>query len=255
MAKTNRQDKVDRRAKRAAKGEREIKDKFLEERERKINNSPLVPMNELQKEYINLIRDKQVVIATGFAGTSKTYIPTVIACDKYLMGEIDQIYITRPAVSNSKSLGYFSGDLVEKMSNWLGPVLTTMKERLGQGTLEVAIKNGDITFLPFEVLKGYSFKNCFVLCDEAEDVTVDEAKKFITRIGENCTAVLAGDVTQSELKDRSGLVKLVELIRKTPMLESTSGLVDFNRPSDIVRSRVCKEWILAFRSDESDGKA
>lgn len=246
----NRKKKVDRRQQRVDRGEREIKEKFMEERSNKINNSPLVPMNELQKQYMEMIEEKDIVISTGLAGTSKTYIPTVMACDKYLLGEINQIYITRPAISNSKSLGFMQGDLVTKMSNWLGPVLAVMKERLGAGTLEVGIKNGNIAFVPFEFIKGYSFSNAFVLCDEAEDINIEEAKKFVTRIGTNCTAVLAGDISQSELKDKSGLKKLIELVKTNPQLESSSAWVDFNRPSDIVRSDTCREWILAFRRDE-----
>lgn len=247
---TKRSKTENRHEARVNRGQKELKDKFLEERERKINNSPLVPMNELQKRYIESIRNKQVIIATGLAGTSKTYIPTVMACDRYLLGEIDHIYITRAAISNSKSLGFFSGDIIEKSKNWLGPVLKVMEDRLGQATLEIAIKRGDIIFVPFEVIKGYSFNNAFVLCDEAEDITVDEAKKFVTRIGENCTAVLSGDISQSELKDKSGLKKLVEIAQNNPQLEHTTAWIDFNRPSDIVRSDVCREWILAFRRDE-----
>lgn len=230
---------------------RKPKEKFAVAREELIATRPLVPLNEIQKEYIDLIKRKNIVIATGLPGTSKTYIPTVMACDAYRQNSVDSIYITRPAVSNSKSLGFFGGDLVEKMSNWLGPVLTTMRERLGQGALEIAIKRRDIQFVPFEVIKGYSFKDCFVICDEAEDVSIDEAKKFITRIGSNCTAVLAGDIGQSELKERSGLRRLVDMIQRNPELEDCTGWVDFNRPSDIVRSETCKSWTMAFYREEN----
>lgn len=228
-----------------------VKEKFQHEREERINESPLKPMNHLQKEYIRLIREKSIIIASGYPGTSKTYIPTVMACDAYRSGQIEHIYITRPAVSNSKSLGFWSGDLVSKMQNWLGPVLAVMTERLGQGALEVAIKRGDIVFVPFEVIKGHSFKNCYVLLDEAEDITVEEAKKFVTRLGENCTAVLAGDIGQSELGAKSGLRRLIELAEANPELEETTGWVDFNRPEDIVRSRVCKDWTMAFYREEN----
>lgn len=231
---------------------KQVKEKFQQEREEKIVTSPLRPMNHLQKEYIRLIREKDLVIATGLPGTSKTYIPTVMACDEYRAGKIESIYITRPAISNSKSLGYFGGDLVEKMSNWLGPVLMTMKERLGQGTLEIAIKRGDIAFIPFEVIKGYSLKNCFVICDEAEDISAEEAKKFVTRLAENCTAVLAGDLGQSELGERSGLRRLVELAQANPELEATTGWVDFNRPEEIVRSKLCRDWTMAFYRSENE---
>ena len=114
---------------------------------------------------------------------------------------------------------------------------------------EVAIKNGDITFVPLETIKGMSFgKRTFVLCDEAEDITVTEAKSIVTRQGGG-TMVLAGDVEQSALSEKSGLSWLIKMVEKHPELEDTTGFVDFNRPSDIVRSDSCKQWILAMRRD------
>ena len=235
------------RASKAAAGtEKIVKEKFAEERR---SVSPLVPMNELQAKYIKLINSKPLIIASGFAGTSKTYVPTVMACDKLRKGEIDKIYLTRPSVSNSKSLGYFSGDIFQKMQSWLMPVLSTLYERLGRGAAEVAIKNGDITFVPLETIKGMSFgKRTFVLCDEAEDITITEAKSIVTRQGGG-TMVLAGDVEQSALSEKSGLSWLIKMVEKHPGLEDTTGFVDFNRPSDIVRSDSCKQWILAMRRD------
>lgn len=230
---------------------RVVKEKFVQERAEKINSSPLKPLNELQGQYIKYIREKAVVLATGFPGTSKTYIPVVMACDDYRAGNVDHIYLTRPAISNSKSLGFYGGSLEEKMANWLGPVLSVMRERLGQGALEIAIKRGDIQFVPFEVIKGWSFKSCYVICDEAEDITIDEAKKILTRAGENCKLILAGDINQSELKDRSGLKKLMEMVEANPELEAITGMVDFNRPSDIVRSAACKAWTMAFYREET----
>lgn len=225
---------------------KEVKPKFALERKAA---PPLRPMNDLQAEYIRLINTKPLVIATGFAGTSKTYIPTVMACDKLHKGEIDKIYLVRPAVSSSKSLGYFSGDVTQKMSFWLMPILTTLYERLGREVVDIYIKHGDISFVPLETIKGMSFgKNTFTICDEAEDITVAEAKSIVTRQGGG-TLVLAGDLEQSALKEGSGLAWLKQMVEKNPLLEDTTGFVDFNRPSDIVRSEACKSWILAMRRD------
>lgn len=231
---------------------RTIKEKFLEER--LVAQPPLVPLNEAQATYLEYLRTKKLVIATGFPGTSKTYIPTVYACDLWRSGDIDKIYLTRPNISNSKSLGYFSGDIVEKMSNWLLPVLDILNNRLGKAVVEIAIKNGDISFVPLEVIKGMSFsKRTFVICDEAEDLTQAEAKTIVTRMG-GCTMVLAGDIEQSALCERSGLAKLKSMAEKHASLEEYTGFIDFNRPSDIVRSPECKAWILAYRKDETETK-
>ena len=235
------------RADKVAHGEvRTIREKFIEERVL----PPLRPMNELQAKYIKLIQEKRLVVATGFAGTSKTYIPTVLACDAYRKGEISKIYLSRPAMSESKSLGYFAGDLVEKMSHWLLPVLTTMYERLGKDVVDIAIKGGDIRFIPLETIKGMSFgKGTFTIVEEAEDLTVKEIKSVLTRQGGG-TLVLAGDIEQSALNEKSGLRFIKEMSEKYPELEDVSGFVDFNRPSDIVRSDECKAWVLAMRKEK-----
>lgn len=247
MTKRNQKNVVEQRWEKKAEQGRVISEKHLVERK---PVKPLVPMNELQREYINLIQKHNLVITTGLAGTSKTYIPTVMACDMFREGLIETIYITRPNISNSKSLGFFGGSLVEKMSNWLMPVLSVMTERLGWATLELAIKRGQIVFVPMEVIKGMSFgEKSFTICDESEDLTIDEAKKLTTRQGGGYM-VLCGDVTQSELKERSGLAKLVEMIHRSPELSSTVGLIDFNRPSDIVRSDDCRRWVLAWRDEK-----
>lgn len=236
-----------RRDRKAATG-KVVKPKFQQEREEVVNDRPLVPLNDKQREYMRAIADKPTVLAVGYAGTSKTYIPTVMACDMYRKGEIKRIVFTRPNISNSKSLGFFGGDLVEKMQNWLMPVMNILRDRLGANTLEIAIKRGDIEFVPMEVVKGYSAEDCFFIVDEAEDLTYEEAKKVMTRQGRNCRMVLAGDIQQSELKERSGLRILMEVARENPAIHL--GVIDFNEKNDIVRGEACKNWIIAFERYE-----
>lgn len=238
------------RQQKEVKPKRQIKEKFVEERQHEVEIKPLVAMNEKQKRYIRLIKEKDMIIGTGYAGTSKTYIPTVMACDWYRLGTVSKIVYTRPNISNSKSLGFFGGDLETKMSNWLMPVLNILKERLGNEVLEIALKHGDVSFVPIEVVKGYSAEDCIFIVEEAEDLTVEEAKKIVTRQGRNSKMILSGDLGQSELKERSGLKLLVDMAKKYS--ELNVGLIDFNDIDDIVRSQQCKEWIVAFNKEEKN---
>lgn len=234
------------RADKASAGqERAIREKFIEERVL----PPLRPLNDKQSKYIQLISDKKLVVATGYAGTSKTYIPTVMACDAYRKGEINKIFLCRPAMSESKSLGYFAGDLETKAKHWLLPVLSIMYERLGKEVVEIAIRSGDIQFIPMETIKGMSFgKGTFIIVEECEDVTVKEAKSILTRQGGG-TMILAGDIGQSALNEKSGLKFIVDMIAKYPELEKTTGSIDFNDVDDIVRSKECKAWIVAISKE------
>lgn len=224
-----------------------VQDKFLGDREKEL--PVLKALNEKQKRYINLINTKPLVFATGYAGTSKTYVPAAIACRKLRMNEINKIILTRPNVSNTKSLGAFKGTLTEKMTPWLGPVLGVMHEFLGKNVTELYIESGVIEFIPMEVIKGYSLSDAFIICDEAEDLDFADAKKLVTRQGKNSTMVLCGDITQSELKAGSGLRKLIEIAQGNPGIGA--GYVDFDDYDDIVRHGIVKEWIKAFEREDS----
>jgi phosphate starvation-inducible PhoH-like protein len=229
---------------------REVQSKFVEQRA--ANTKPLTPRNEKQRAYIQSINENPLTIATGYAGTSKTYIPTVMACDAYLKGEIDKIVFVRPNISNSKSLGMFKGSALEKMEMWLMPVINILKDRLTPGGLETAIENGNIQYVPLEVLKGFSAEKCFFIVDEGEDINQEEAKNIVTRQGKDCKMVISGDVSQSALKSHSGLKMLTDMASRHSHLEI--GFIDFNHVNDIERSQACKDWIIAFEKDEREGK-
>lgn len=242
-----------RRDKKAQQG-RVVKPKFEEARQEgrtQANTQPLVPRNEKQRAYIQSINENPLTIATGYAGTSKTYIPTVMACEAYLKGEIDKIVFVRPNISNSKSLGMFKGSAVEKMEMWLMPVINILKDRLTPGGLETAITNGNIQYVPLEVLKGFSAEKCFFIVDEGEDINQEEAKNIVTRQGKDCKMVISGDVSQSALKGGSGLKMLTKMAAKHTHLPI--GFIDFNHVNDIERSQACKDWIIAFEKDEREG--
>lgn len=242
---------MNKREKNTPRDHSKIKPKFQEERMEAVKANPLKPLNGKQKYYMEILESKSVVIATGFAGTSKSYIPTVMASDKFKLGQIDKIIFTRPAISSSKSLGFFSGDAVEKLTVWLGPVISILKERLGNAAYDIALHNSDISFIPLETIKGMSLNNCWLIVEEASDLTKDEIVKIVTRMGKNSTLVLAGDIRQSELKGDSGLVWLSSFVKRNETtLGENFGWVDFNETSDIVRSDAVKRFIVALVKEE-----
>ncbi len=255
MAKRNKAQVVGTRWEKKEEKGRETKPKFQEARDEgrtQHDTKPLKPRNEKQARYIQSINENPLTIATGYAGTSKTYIPTVMACDAYLKGEIDKIVFVRPNISNSKSLGMFKGSAIEKMEMWLMPVINILKDRLTPGGLETAIENGNIQYVPLEVLKGFSAERCFFIVDEGEDINQEEAKNIVTRQGKDCKMVISGDVSQSALKSHSGLKMLTDMASRHSHLQI--GFIDFNHVNDIERSEACKQWIIAFEKDEREGK-
>lgn len=241
--KRNKKKVVDERWEKKAETGRVIKDKFQEKNEDTINAKPLRPLNQLQSEYIHNCKTKPYNIATGYAGSSKTYIPTRLAIEYYLKGDIEKIVIVRPAVSDSKSLGFFGGDLITKSKNWILPVLDVLEEFLGKNRVEYMLIHGDIVPVPLETIKGRSFNNSFIIVDEAEDLTKKEFIKCLTRLGKNSTMCFCGDILQGDLRGSSGLSFGLDLA-DDDSLHHLWGVVNFDEPDDIVRSDSVKQTIV-----------
>lgn len=241
--KRNKAKVVESRWEKKAETGRVIGDKFKERNEEAINNAPLRPMNQQQAEYIHHIKTKPYIAACGYAGSAKTYIPTRIAIEKYLLGQIDKIVIVRPAVSDSASMGFFGGDLLAKSKNWIAPVLDVLEEFLGKSRVEYMLIKGDIMPVPLETIKGRSFNNSIIIVDEAEDMSKKEIIKCITRLGKNSTMVFAGDIRQVDIKGGSGMDFALDLADDDDLFD-VWGVVDFNDPEEVVRSKPVRRTIV-----------
>lgn len=219
-------------------GGRRKKQKFVNEHR---GHPPLQPMNRQQDRLIRSIKNTPMVITTGYSGTGKTYVPTVMAADMLVEGParygVDKLILTRPNVQSGRSLGFRPGDLQEKLLEWFAEIITVLRERLGTGAVETGLKNGTIELVPFETMRGRSFNQAFVILDEAQNTTPHEMKMFTTRLGEGTKTVVNGDIRQSDLRESSGLKALLDVTAEMAVPHITF------RREDIVRSALCREFI------------
>ena len=208
--------------------------------------SGIVPKTENQGELIRAIGSSSQVIVFGPAGTGKTYVTATLAADQYTLNNIDKIVITRPMISVGKDIGILPGDLGQKVAPWALPVLDVLAKHLGKGAVETGIKNGNIEMAPLALMRGRSFDDAFIICDEAQNITTHELKMLLTRVGEGSTIVLNGDIQQTDLKDGDGLTKITHLAKKhmlpVPIVEFTLD--------DIVRSDICAQWTRVFYKEK-----
>lgn len=207
--------------------------------------SGLTPKTTKQKEFIEALNDSTQVFVLGPAGTGKTYITATVAADQYTTKSIDKIVITRPHVAVGKDLGYLPGSLEEKTYPWALPVLDVLIKHLGKGTVETGIKSGNIEMAPLALMRGRSFENAFIIVDETQNITTHELKMLLTRVGENSTIVLNGDVQQSDLREADGLSKVIHLAKKHLLPVS---VIEFG-VDDIVRSDICAQWVRVFMKE------
>jgi len=208
----------------------------------------ILPKTETQAAYIKAIigPDAQVV-CFGPSGTGKTYVVSSLAASLYHAKKITKIVITRPHVAVGDGIGFLKGDLREKTEPWALPVLDVLEEHLGKGVVDTGLKNGNIEVAPMAMMRGRSFKNAFIIVDETQNISFDQLKMLLTRVGEGSKIILNGDIMQSDLKVTDGLTTILKYVNKydlpVPIIEFTV--------EDIVRSALTRMWVEVFIKEKT----
>lgn len=203
--------------------------------------APIVPMSVAQGLYLDSIKANNIIFGKGSAGTGKTYIPGSYAAEQLFYRNINKIILTRPAVTAEEDLGFLPGDLEEKYEPYLLPFKEIFERTLGKSFYEACLKDGSIEPAPIGYLRGRTFDNAIILIDEAQNVTCGQMKLILSRIGENCKVIISGDTNQKDIDGKSGLE---DAINRLQGIEGVDVVEFF--PSDIVRSKLCKQIILAY---------
>lgn len=168
-----------------------------------------------QQNYIEKIKNNDVVFAIGPAGTGKTYLAVAMAVRSFKQGEVNRIILTRPAVEAGESLGFLPGDLQDKVDPYLRPLYDGLFEILGFESYQNLVEKGLIEIAPLAYMRGRTLDNAFVILDEAQNTTNEQMKMFLTRLGYGSKAIITGDKTQIDLpKGRISGLKIVEKILK-----------------------------------------
>jgi len=159
----------------------------------------ITPRNKEQKFAIDLLtRDEiKLVTMTGLAGSGKTFLTLMAGLSGIQEKKYDRIVITRSLQTVGKEIGFLPGDIDDKMSPWLSPILDNFRTAFKDVTyFEMMRQKGQIEVSPLAFIRGRTFNNTFLIVDEAQNSTIHELKTIITRIGENSKVVLLGDTDQ-----------------------------------------------------------
>ncbi len=212
----------------------------------KRDSSPIEPRTSNQAKYIDAINTKLLVFATGDAGCGKTFLSSALAAERLWNKEVDKIIVTRPVLQADEDLGFLPGDVAEKFAPYFRPVYDVLQKRLGASFLEYCLKPqvAKVEIAPFAYMRGRTFENAFVILDEAQNVTPSQMKMFLTRIGENCTVIVNGDVTQCDLPNKAsnGLADALTRFGVDDQVDLIQFTVD-----DCVRSEICQKALFAYR--------
>ena len=199
------------------------------------------PLNYIQESYLNAIKDNTIIFGIGSAGVGKTHVAAWYAASELFHKRVEKLYLTRPNIETGRSLGFLPGDLESKYLPYLQPFDSIFNKSLGKGFYDYALKNHTIEPRPITHMRGSTFENSIVLIDEAQNMTKSEFKMVLSRIGKNCKIIVSGDPSQVDISD-SGLSDAVNRLKNIKDIEVVKFL-----DSDIVRSKMCKDIIIAYQ--------
>ncbi|HKL57126.1 MAG TPA: PhoH family protein [Sphaerochaeta sp.] len=199
-----------------------------------------------QEQYIQAMAKKQVVFGIGPAGTGKTFLAISYALSLLLSGQRQKLILTRPIVEAGESLGFLPGDLAQKINPYLRPLYDAMESMASLSTIHRLEENGSIEIAPLAYMRGRSLQNAIVILDEAQNTTIEQMQMFLTRLGEQSSAIITGDISQVDLPRhrRSGLVHASEILKDIEGVQ----FVLFDS-GDVVRSRIVQQIIDAYALD------
>jgi len=200
-----------------------------------------------QKQYVSMIKKKDVVFGIGPAGTGKTYLAVVLAVVALKEGSAKRIVLTRPAVEAGENLGFLPGDLQEKVDPYLRPLYDALNDVLGPEQVAKALERGVLEIAPLAYMRGRTLDDSFIIMDEAQNSTPEQMKMFLTRLGFGSKMVITGDVTQIDLPrgKKSGLMEAQRILKGIEDI----GFVIFDE-SDVVRHSLVQKIIVAYNEDQ-----
>ena len=211
----------------------------------------VIARSEKQSDYIKALKENDIVMSLGPAGTGKSFLAVSVAITLLMEKKIDRVILSRPAVEAGEKLGFLPGDMKEKVDPYLRPLYDALYELFGVDKIDKKIETGEIEIAPLAFMRGRTLKNCFAILDEAQNATETQIKMFLTRIGENSKLVVNGDPSQIDLinKRDSGLIKSRNILKDLSEIK----IIEFDH-NDVVRHPLVTKIIRAYQKKSIDDK-
>jgi phosphate starvation-inducible PhoH-like protein len=207
------------------------------------------PRTPGQREYVEAIKEYDIVFGIGPAGTGKTYLAMTCAVEALKKQEVRRIILTRPAIEAGESLGFLPGDMYEKISPYLRPLYDALYDMMEAERIEKYLETGIIEVAPLAYMRGRTLNDAFIILDEAQNCTAEQMKMFLTRLGFDSKAVITGDITQTDLPGG----RPIGLLQAQDILGQIDGIkFIYFTGSDVVRHAIVQKVIEAYDKANRD---
>ena len=211
----------------------------------------VIPRSKGQKEYVKALKNNQIIMSLGPAGTGKTYLAIAVALTMLLEKKVERIILSRPAVEAGERLGFLPGDMKDKIDPYLRPLYDSLYDLIDYEKIQKKIENGEIEIAPLAFMRGRTLKNSFAILDEAQNATETQIKMFLTRIGENSKLVVNGDPSQIDLpnKGQSGLIRSQNILKNIKEI----SIINFDH-NDVIRHPLVIKIVEAYQKNNNNDK-
>jgi len=209
----------------------------------------VIPRSKKQKEYVKALKNSQIIMSLGPAGTGKTFLAVAVGLTMLLEKKVQRIILSRPAVEAGERLGFLPGDMKEKIDPYLRPLYDSLNDLIDYNIIQKKIESGEIEIAPIAFMRGRTLKNSFAILDEAQNATETQIKMFLTRIGENSKLVVNGDPSQIDLpnKNQSGLIKSQQILKNIKEI----SVINFDQ-HDVIRHPLVTKIVEAYQKNQND---
>jgi phosphate starvation-inducible PhoH-like protein len=209
----------------------------------------LRPRTDGQGRYIRAMRENDMVLCVGPAGTGKTYLAVGMAVSLLRQAQAKKIVLVRPAVEAGERLGFLPGDIVAKVNPYLRPLFDALHDMMEPDQVHRYMDSDIIEIIPLAFMRGRTLNNAVIILDEGQNASIPQMKMFLTRMGNNSKIIVTGDITQVDLprQTRSGLIDAVHRLRDIPSLA-----IVYLDEHDIVRHPLVQAVVKAY--EETDHK-
>lgn len=211
-----------------------------------LGNRSVFPKSRTQKQYLKALASSQITFSVGPAGTGKTFLAVAYCLGQLISGKKQKLILSRPVVEAGESLGFLPGDLGQKLNPYLKPLYDSMEFLISPQMIKRLEDSNMIEIAPLAYMRGRSLHHACIILDEAQNTTTEQMKMFLTRLGEDSTAIVTGDITQTDLPHH----KVSGLVHAMSILQGIEGISFINFHSqDVVRSRIVQRIVDAYEKN------
>ena len=204
------------------------------------------PRTDGQARYVRAMREHDLTLCVGPAGTGKTWLAVGMAVSLLRQAVVKKIVLVRPAVEAGERLGYLPGDIVAKVNPYLRPLFDALNDMMEPEQVKRYMENDIIEICPLAYMRGRTLNQAVIILDEGQNTTIPQMKMFLTRMGNGSKIIVTGDVTQVDLpkQTRSGLIDAVQRLRDVERI----AVVHLGE-ADIVRNPLVQQILRAYEED------